>query len=109
MASTWEETVMKPNDVNIMPYLEDFMTVVKAKDKEATEIVLGSMVLEIADKQAEITWHARDKEVEEAEQRGIKKVVEIGDALLNDTYWRGKFSVAEIKQFWNQIKERLGN
>ena len=26
--------------------------------------------------QAEITWHARDKEVEEAEKRGVKKVMD---------------------------------
>ena len=70
MTSKWEDTVMGHTEI----------TEATAKIPHLVEgniahhrLVLGKI---IARKQAEITWHARDGEIEEAEKRGAEKVVE---------------------------------
>ena len=94
-----KDTVMKPNNVQIMPYLKDFVTTVTANDKEAAEIVIGRMVLEIAQRQAEISFKAgREEEAkgghnsisylegyqEGKKVEGIKKVIEAVKPLLEE-------------------------
>jgi len=61
-AKTWEETVMSPEE----------------RIKFDKRFTTGSVNLRgLAEAQAKLTWEARQKEVDEAEQRGIQKVVDI--------------------------------
>ena len=102
----WKDTVMEPNAVNIMPYLQDFITCVKAKDKEATEITLGKMVRDIAEAQAEITGPI-------AEKAGIKKESEaiircIKDAKRVHPNW-GIDDVIKLLHFREETKIAVSN
>ena len=58
----WEDTVMKENQM-----------VEVARECWRTEHTYPELV---ARRQAKLAWEARQKEVDEAEQRGIKKVVD---------------------------------
>jgi hypothetical protein len=77
MAKTWEETVMN--------------------------MVHGIGTLEaVCQVQAELTWHARDQEVAEAEQRGIQKVVE---SLLTDGLLEvGRKAIEDMLVEWRDAR-----
>ena len=49
------------------------------------------------------------KTVAQEQLRDAQRQMEmLGDALLNDVYWRGKFSTPEIGKFWEQLKKEAG-
>lgn len=56
---------------------------------------------------ADVINEANDRIYEDGRKAGVRRVVEVGDNLLNDAYWRGKLSITEIKRFWEQLKEKV--
>jgi hypothetical protein len=93
MAKTWEETVMIKKELS------------KINDAMPSEAKYGDVFLAIANKQAKLTWKAREPEIEEAKKLA-KKVVEWIDEHSRMTYEHGKGEVAFNHVNWHtRLKE----
>ena len=90
MASKWEDTVMK---------IEKFAEVTGLSPDA---FYMYEAALPELEAQAEITWHARDGEIEEAEKRGAKKVVGF---VQNGGYLMGDKWQAFLKDLGIEVKE----
>ena len=87
MASKWEETVMGDDAIleRLGGHWENFLIPVWRESLLLT--------------QAEITWHARDGEIKEAEKRGRQEVVDfVEEHMCNLEEWTG----------WQEQKEEWG-
>jgi len=71
-AKTWEETVMSDDQLREVWH---FAIEYPDRDMPALEKLFQQRKA-VAKVQAKLTWEARQKEVDEAEQRGVKKVVD---------------------------------
>jgi len=98
MASKWEDTVM--NKAEITQSVADLLlpaiiSVIKAR----------------CEAQAEITWHSRDGDIEEAEKRGAEKVVAWVNAhksRRSDFMTPGEFHFGVNDEDWQAFLKDLG-
>ena len=104
MASKWEETVMGDREtvalLRGMPYLP------------SNEAGWMNFVRRCLLAQAEITWHARDKEVEEARKQGRKDVVEkLQEYIDNNNVYRVEFGHYEppLNTKWTPLQTHRVN
>jgi len=74
MAKTWEETVMNVDEYN--RFTRDWYGERGIPALWMQADTLSAEYKATLEHQAKLTWEARQKEVDEAYQRGIKKVVE---------------------------------
>ena len=100
----YKETVMSEKELNGV--LEE----VQGHYYDA-DISLNADHIAIANKQAKITWEARQKEVDEAEQRGIKKVVDWIEANSHIHYTSAPLKLKELainKSMWQAFLKEQG-
>jgi len=95
MDKTWEETVMKENDIK-HPETEVFSISPACRRLELFRACKGEGLLGA---QAKLTWEARQGEVDEAYQRGRREVVDfVEEHMCNLEEWPG----------WQEMKEEWG-
>ena len=101
MASTWEDTVMGNKQVD-----DIFCPVPRAKMPKHQALVTLNLPKQLPylEAQAEITWHARDKEVEEARKLGRKDVVDFIESHLEFDELATRFIFDTDQEAWRDFK-----